>query len=271
MFSPCSRILPAAEAGGSSFVPREALRTSLQKRAGGCRGTQTNLCARRRWNFPGASKRACRGSCVVLGVIPAGGGNDLAAAIGLPQDPLLAADLLLDGQPALLDAALVRTADGKERLYSGGGGVGSIAKPPVTPAVLPQFARPPALSSSAVRALMGFHPFRVRAFIGTDQQVEMNANALLLGVLNTPSYGAGLRLAPDAQTDDGKLDLVLMEDLSFWRSSRCFRPWLIAANCEPPTSCVSRGPCAYRDRQAVFISRRWRNPGKYSCRSRSRT
>jgi len=36
-------------------------------------------------------------SGVVLGVIPAGGGNDLAAAIGLPQDPLLAADLLLDG------------------------------------------------------------------------------------------------------------------------------------------------------------------------------
>jgi len=69
---------------------------------------------------------------------------------------------------------------------------------------------------SAVRALMGFHSLRLRALIGTGgQQVEINANALLLGVLNTPSYGAGLRLAPDAQTDDGRLDLVLLEDLSF--------------------------------------------------------
>jgi diacylglycerol kinase (ATP) len=38
--------------------------------------------------------------------------------------------------------------------------------------------------------------------------------SLLAGVLNTPSYGAGLRLAPDARIDDGLLDVVLLEDLS---------------------------------------------------------
>ncbi len=153
---------------------------------------------------------------VVLGVIPAGGGNDLAAAIGLPHDPLLAADLLLDGQPAFLDAALVRTADGKERLYTGGGGVGLDAEAArYAGGVYRNLRGRPRYLLSAVRALMGFHSLRVRAFIGTDRQVEINANALLLGVLNTPSYGAGLRLAPDAQTDDGKLDVVLLEDLSF--------------------------------------------------------
>ncbi len=51
--------------------------------------------------------------------------------------------------------------------------------------------------------------------IATDPPTEFSANVLLLGVLNTPSYGAGLRLAPDAQTNDGKLDLVLLEDLRF--------------------------------------------------------
>ncbi len=154
-------------------------------------------------------------SGVVLGVIPAGGGNDLAAAIGLPQDPLLAADMLLDGQAAFLDAALARTADGKERLYTGGGGVGLDAEAArYASGVYRNLRGRPRYLLSAVRALMGFHSIRLRALIGTDQQVEINANALLLGVLNTPSYGAGLRLAPDAQTDDGKLDLVLMEDLS---------------------------------------------------------
>ncbi len=154
-------------------------------------------------------------SGVVLGVIPAGGGNDLAAAIGLPQDPLLAADLLLDGQAAFLDAALARTADGKERLYAGGGGVGLDAEAArYASGVYRKLRGRPRYLLSAVRALMGFHSIRLRALIGTGQQVEINANALLLGVLNTPSYGAGLRLAPDAQTNDGKLDLVLMEDLS---------------------------------------------------------
>ncbi len=156
-------------------------------------------------------------SGVVLGVIPAGAGNDLAAAIGLPQDPLLAADLLLDGQPAFLDAALARTADGKERLYTGGGGVGLDAEAArYAGGVYRNLRGRPRYLLSAVRALMGFHSLRLRALIGTGgQQVEINANALLLGVLNTPSYGAGLRLAPDAQTDDGRLDLVLLEDLSF--------------------------------------------------------
>ncbi len=154
-------------------------------------------------------------SGVVLGVIPAGGGNDLAAAIGLPQDPLLAADLLLDGQAAFLDAALARTADGKERLYAGGGGVGLDAEAArYASGVYRKLRGRPRYLLPAVRALLGFHSIRLRALIGTGQQVEINANALLLGVLNTPSYGAGLRLAPDAQTNDGKLDLVLMEDLS---------------------------------------------------------
>ena len=155
-------------------------------------------------------------SGIVLGVIPAGGGNDLAASIGLPQDPLLAADLLLDGQPALLDAALARTADGKERLYTGGGGVGLDAEAArYASGVYRNLRGRPRYLLSAIRALMGFHSIRLHVLIGTDRQVEINANALLLCVLNTPCYGAGLRLAPDAQTDDGKLDLVLLEDLSF--------------------------------------------------------
>jgi len=153
---------------------------------------------------------------VVLGLIPAGGGNDLAAAIGLPRDPLRAVDLLLDGQPAHLDAALARTADGKERLYTGGGGVGLDAEAArYAGGVYRNLRGRPRYLLSAVRALLGFHSLRVCALVGTDRKVEINAKALLLGVLNTPSYGAGLRLAPDAQTNDGKLDLVLLEELSF--------------------------------------------------------
>jgi diacylglycerol kinase (ATP) len=161
------------------------------------------------------------GQDVVLGIVPAGGGNDLARALGLPSDPILAARLLLDGEIRLLDAARVRTSDGAERLYLGGGGVGLDAR-------AAQFAGGPyrhlrgrfRYLLSAIRALIGFHPLQVRALIESDENCELRANALVLGVLNTPSYGGGMRLAPEAVTHDGKLDLVLVEDLPLFQILR---------------------------------------------------
>jgi len=42
----------------------------------------------------------------------------------------------------------------------------------------------------------------------------LETSSLLTSVLNTPTYGAGLRLAPGASIDDGMLNLVLIESLS---------------------------------------------------------
>jgi len=111
----------------------------------------------------------------------------------------------LDGQPAFLDAALARTADGKERLYTGGGGVGLDAEAArYAGGVYRNLRGRPRYLLSAVRALMGFHLFVCARSSGpAANKWRSTPNALLLGVLNTPSYGAGLRLAPDAQTDDG--------------------------------------------------------------------
>ena len=41
----------------------------------------------------------------------------------------------------------------------------------------------------------------------------LSSKALLVAVLNAPSYGAGLRFAPEAKINDGLLDLVLVEDM----------------------------------------------------------
>src|SRR5437016_7409284 len=60
------------------------------------------------------------GADVVLGVLPVGGGNDFAAAIGLPSDPLRAAQAIVRGHPRFVDLARVRTAEGRTRLYAGG-------------------------------------------------------------------------------------------------------------------------------------------------------
>ena len=69
---------------------------------------------------------------------------------------------------------------------------------------------------SAISALASYHAINTTITTGDGEAPLRLQKALLVGVLNTPSYGAGLALAPDARTDDGKLDLVLLEDLSLW-------------------------------------------------------
>lgn len=152
---------------------------------------------------------------IVLGVIPAGGGNDLAASLGLPSDPVQAAALLLEGEIHYVDAARVRTSEGKEWLYTGGGGVGLDAEAArYASGAYRNLRGRPRYVLAAVRALFGFRSIRVQIdMVGSDAH-SLEATALLVGVLNTPSYGAGLCFAPGAKTDDGKLDVVLLDDLS---------------------------------------------------------
>lgn len=151
---------------------------------------------------------------VILGVIPAGGGNDLAAALGLPPDPFQAAALLLRGETCCIDAVRVRTSDGKERLYAGGGGVGLDAQAArYAGGAYRNLRGRLRYVLAGIRALFGFHALRVRLRMEGSEVQNLDATVLLAGVLNTPSYGAGLCLAPGAKTDDGKLDLVLLDDL----------------------------------------------------------
>ncbi|HTZ31642.1 MAG TPA: diacylglycerol kinase family protein [Methylomirabilota bacterium] len=154
---------------------------------------------------------------IVLGVIPAGGGNDLAAALGLPDDPLRAAIMLIQGEVCELDAVRVRTSEGHEVLYTGGGGVGLDAEASrFASTAYRNFHGRLRYLLSAVRALAGFHAFQTTITTGPEEVPLHLQKALVACVLNTPSYGAGLALAPEAVTDDGRLDLVLLEDLSLW-------------------------------------------------------
>jgi len=152
---------------------------------------------------------------VVLGVLPAGAGNDFAAGLHLPEDAVAAAKAILRGQPKCVDLVRARTADGRVRLYLGGGGLGIDAE--AARHASGAFRRLPGRSryiASALRALWGYRPIGVRVeFPGSDLP-PMDAKSLLTAILNTPTYGAGIRLAPEALLDDGWLDAIVVEDLS---------------------------------------------------------
>src|SRR6266566_5849230 len=158
---------------------------------------------------------AAFGADVVLGVLPIGGGNDFAAALGLPADPLRAAEAILRGHPRSVDLARVRMAEGRTRLYAGGGGIGLDAQAARYASGayrwLPGRLR---YIVSALRALVRFMPIEVRIDFPGSELASQEGKALLAAVLNTPTYGAGVRLAPNASLDDGLLDIVMIEDLS---------------------------------------------------------
>jgi len=157
---------------------------------------------------------AARKSEVLLGILPAGGGNDFAAALGLPKDPVAAAEMILSGQPRSVDLLRARTADGGERLYVGGGGVGLDAESARYSSG--RYKRIPGRArylAAALHALNKFKPLQVRAEFPGSTLPAVESQVLLAGALNTASYGAGLRLAPDAQIDDGLFTTLFVRNL----------------------------------------------------------
>jgi diacylglycerol kinase (ATP) len=186
-----------------------------------------------------ALANAAFGADVLLSVIPIGGGNDFAAALGLLDDPLRSAEAVLRGTPRFVDLVRVRTGEGRTRLYVGGGGIGLDAK-------AMRYASGPyrwlpgrwRYIASALRALVGFVPLEVRVDFPGSDLIPHESKVLLAAVLNSPTYGAGVRLAPGATIDDGLLHVVLIEDIAAFEILRLL-PRLIGSG-ELRTSRVKR-------------------------------
>jgi diacylglycerol kinase (ATP) len=141
-----------------------------------------------------------------LGIVPSGRGNDFARNLGLPLDPR--ANLFLNPDPARrrvdlpsvngapfgsiacvgFDAEVNRLArDGRGYF---GGTLGYLV--------------------CVLRALPDFRPFEVE--IRVDGRV-WSGEILMLAVANGACYGGGMRIAPRAIMDDGRLDVCVIEPL----------------------------------------------------------
>ncbi|MFQ5695483.1 MAG: diacylglycerol/lipid kinase family protein [Terriglobia bacterium] len=143
----------------------------------------------------------------VLGILPLGHGNDLARSLGVPLDPLAAAEFLLQAPPGAMD--VVRAG---ENIYAGVAGVGFDAE---TNRRANRWAGGPRGHAryflAALRTLASYQPLRVE--IMTDAEA-FTGPAMWVAVANTPYYGGGLRIAPQASPHDGVLDICIIEPLS---------------------------------------------------------
>jgi diacylglycerol kinase (ATP) len=158
--------------------------------------------------------REAMGSDVDFGVIPAGGGNDVARALGI-KNWKEAVDAVAQGKTRPVDVVSVRFANGDEAKYLGGGGVGLDAE--AARRANGTFKRWPGrlrYLAAVVDALAAYRGLGVNLQVSGCTQ-PIRGMVLLAAVLNTPSYGGGVRLAPKAQLDDGELDFVVIEMLSW--------------------------------------------------------
>jgi len=153
-----------------------------------------------------------------VGVIPAGGGNDFAAALGIQKNVSQAVDVIVAGKSRSVDVVQARTASGHDQLYLGlylgGGGLGLDAE--AVRHASGKFLRWPGrlrYVASAIAALGGFSGVEVEADFPESDLPRLKKRVLLAAALNTPTYGGGLRLAPDARLDDGLLEIVMIEML----------------------------------------------------------
>jgi YegS/Rv2252/BmrU family lipid kinase len=149
---------------------------------------------------------------VPMGVIPGGRGNDFARMVGIPTEPAAAVDVLVRGVTREIDVGVV---DGKRFLCVASFGFDSDANRIANEAKLIKGNL--VYAYAAVRALVSWKP---AAFTLTIDGERKQLTGYSVGVCNGKFYGGGMYAAPDAEIDDGLLDVEASGDVSKLRFLR---------------------------------------------------
>ncbi|MEW1913474.1 diacylglycerol kinase family protein [Kitasatospora sp. NPDC085895] len=151
---------------------------------------------------------ALAGTAATLAVVPCGTGNLLARNLGLPAAPGPALAAALDGAPRRLDLAEA-TGDGMDgSVVTAMAGMGlDAAVMAATGRRLKQRLGWPAYAVGAARHLRD-RPVRLTVRLDGAAPFERRVRMAVVG--NVGSLQGGMRLLPDAEPDDGVLDLVLL-------------------------------------------------------------
>jgi YegS/Rv2252/BmrU family lipid kinase len=155
------------------------------------------------------------GTDAALSIVPAGRGNDFARVLGIPTDPAAAARLAVEGEERLLDVGEV---DGKSFVGIASVGFDSDANRIANEAKLIKGNL--VYAYAALRALIGWKPAHFEVVVDGERH---ESTGYTVAVANSKAYGGGMFVAPQAELDDGELDVIWSVDhskLDFLRSLR---------------------------------------------------
>lgn len=175
--------------------------------------------------------QAVAGTGTALAVLPSGTGNDLAAALGIPADPVGAArhvsEALRSGQRRRIDLGRVEGAACFTTVLCTGfdAAVNARANAMRWP------SGPRRYDLAVIAELAALTPRQVRVTTG-DKDLELEATLVAVG--NGPCYGGGLRICPDAKLDDGLLDVIVIAAVSRRRLLRVFPRLRVGGHIDEP-------------------------------------
>lgn len=165
---------------------------------------------------------------VPLGLVPAGSGNGFARELGVAPRPERAIADAIGAKPRAIDLGEV-----DDRLFVNVAGFGFDAY------VAAEFDKRGGRRGFAgyvavtARALVSYVP---RNYTITTAEGCKTSRAVLVTVANSAQFGNGARIAPRALLDDGRLDLVVVEERARWRTL-CHVPRLFNGTVERMPGC----------------------------------
>jgi diacylglycerol kinase (ATP) len=144
-----------------------------------------------------------------LAIIPSGSGNGLSREVGIPFEPPAAFEIALGGRERVIDAGEI-----EGRFFFNLAGVGLDAR------IAHQFAATGLVRRGFVRYLeIASTEIFTRATHAYEISIDgkrSQSHVLLVAIANGRQYGNGALIAPTARIDDGKLDVVVVDDRSPW-------------------------------------------------------
>ncbi|CAH0117974.1 MULTISPECIES: diacylglycerol kinase family protein [unclassified Paenibacillus] len=163
------------------------------------------------------------GRDVPLAVIPAGSGNDTARGFGIPRKPLAALEVLLSGRCRRIDLIGV---DGERSVTALAVGFDAAVAEAVNNGGYKKWCNRLGIGRVAyiigiMHTLIRFRPAQLRLELDGERTATF-ADAWMAAVANVATYGGGLRICPQAQPDDGLLDVCVVHGCTKWQLLRLF-------------------------------------------------
>ncbi|MDQ6915230.1 MAG: diacylglycerol kinase family lipid kinase [Actinomycetota bacterium] len=150
----------------------------------------------------GAVAGELHGTDGVLGILPGGRGNDFARVLGIPREPAEACDVIAEGVERRVD---VGDVDGRPFIGIASCGFDSEANRIANETTVVKGNL--VYAYGALRALAEWKPARFELELDGRERVAFSGYSVACA--NSKAYGGGMFIAPDAELDDGQLDVVM--------------------------------------------------------------
>lgn len=150
------------------------------------------------------------GPPMIYGNLPIGSGRDWARFKKVPLDIHMAAHWIANAQPHPTDVGVV-SFGGKQEYFLNIASAGLSGEVDRRVNAI-KTRRPWTFLTSTVATILSYKPPPMQ--ITLDGQPWYEGSTYVVAIANGSTFGHGMRIAPDAKTDDGLLDVVLVKGVS---------------------------------------------------------